>query len=129
MNYRVHGTNTISSNRKWMLFEVCWIIASNIDRFADKLLPSLHHQSLVKNSLSLLESFNFQGNDHIFWLLYFQITTMKKQGLVNPEEIYLEDKMLRDKVIKYITNNKKNNVANPNTPKNIPVTIPSSSEK
>lgn len=102
INYRIHGTNTISSNRKWMLFEVCWMMASNIDRFATKLLPSFSHEILKNNSLNLLESFNFQGNDHIFWLLYFQITNMKKQGLVNPEEIYLENKELRNEIIKYI---------------------------
>jgi len=102
MNYRVHGTNTISSNRKWMLFEVCWILAANIDKFSSQLLPSFSHVSLVNNSVNLLESFNFQGNDHVFWLLYFQIVTMKNQGLINPEEIYLEDVSLRDEIIKYI---------------------------
>ena len=104
MNYRIHGTNTISSNRKWMLFEVCWIIASNIDRLSNKLLPSFSHESLVKNSIELLESINFQGNDKVFWLLYFQIKAMKDSGLVNPEEIYLENKELRDEIIRYIKN-------------------------
>lgn len=102
MNYRIHGTNTISSNRKWMLFEVCWIIASNIDRFSNNIMPSFSHESLKKSSINLLESFNFQGNEKIFWLLYFQISTMKKQGLINPEEIYLEDIELRNEIIKYI---------------------------
>ena len=102
MNYRIHGTNTISSNRKWMLFEVCWIIASNIDKFANNIMPSFSHESLKKSSMNLLESFNFQGNEKIFWLLYFQITTMKKQGLINPEEVYLQDIELRNEIIKYI---------------------------
>lgn len=102
MNYRIHGTNTISTNRKWMLFEVCWVIASNIDRLSVKLLPSFSHESLVKNTLGLLESINFQNNDQIFWLLYYQIRTMKDRGLINPEEIYLENKELRDEIIKYI---------------------------
>lgn len=102
MNYRIHGANTISSNRKWMLFEVCWIIASNIDRFANIIMPSFSHEGLSKSIINLLESFNFQGNDHVFWLLYFQFTTMKMQGLINPEEIYLEDFDLRNEVIKYI---------------------------
>lgn len=102
MNYRIHGTNTISSNRKWMLFEICWIIAANIDRLSKKLLTSFSHESLVNNSIELLESINFQGNDHVFWLLYFQIQTMKNTGLLNPEEIYLEDISLRNEIIKYI---------------------------
>lgn len=102
MNYRVHGTNTISTNRKWMLFEICWIVAANIDRFASNLLPSFSHGNLLKNSINLLESFNFQGNDKIFWLLYFQIVSMRKNGLLNPEEIYLNDTSLREEIMKYI---------------------------
>lgn len=102
MNYRVHGSNTISTNRKWMLFEVCWVIAANIDKFSQKLFPSFSMECLNKNSANLLESFNFQGNDHIFWLVYFQIATMKKNGLQNPEEIYLENTNLRNQIIDYI---------------------------
>lgn len=102
MDYRVHGTNTISTNREWMLFEICWVIAANIDKFSSKLLSSFSHGSLLKNSTDLLESFNFQGNDKVFWLLYFQISNMKKVGILNPEEIYLEDKILRDTIIRYI---------------------------
>lgn len=46
-----------------VLFEVCWIIASNIDRLANKLLPSFSHESLARNSIEL-ESMNSQGNEH-----------------------------------------------------------------
>jgi len=102
LNYRVHGANTISSNRKWMLFEVCWIIAANIDKFSEKLIPSYSSNELIVSTIRLLESLNFQGNDKVFWLLYFQISNMKKTGLLNPEEIYLEDDSLRDEVINYI---------------------------
>ena len=102
ISYRVHNSNTISSNRKWMLFEICWVMAANIDKFTDKLIPNFSSNSLIKSAINLLESFNFQGNDKVFWLLYFQITAMKKNGLLNPEEIYLEDNSLREKVINYI---------------------------
>jgi hypothetical protein len=34
--------------------------------------------------------------------IYLQITTIKKTGLLNPEEIYLEDKFLREEVTNYI---------------------------
>ncbi|RXK60019.1 glycosyltransferase [Lacibacter luteus] len=102
LSYRIHETNTISSNRKWMLFEICWIIASNIDRFNSKLIPSLKKEDFSFSSIRLLESFNFQGNDHIFWLLYWQINNMQKMGIVNPEEIYLSNKVIRDEIIEYV---------------------------
>ena len=102
LKYRVHETNTISSNRKWMLFEICCVVASNIDRFSSKLIPSLKEEDFSLSSVQLLESFNFQGNDHVFWLLYWQITNMQKMGIVNPEELYLSDKAIRNKIIEYI---------------------------
>jgi glycosyltransferase involved in cell wall biosynthesis len=100
--YRIHGTNTISSNRKWMLFEICWIIAANIDKFSHLIINSIDEQSLSNASIKLLESFNFQGNDHVFWLLYWEISNMKKMKIIAPEEIYLENKELRDKIIEYV---------------------------
>ncbi len=102
LSYRIHETNTISSNRKWMLFEICWIIAANIDKFSSKLMQSLKEEDFSFSSVRLLESFNFQGNDHVFWLLYWQISNLQKRGIVNPEEIYLSNKLLRDKIIEYI---------------------------
>ena len=102
LNYRVHDFNTISSNRKWMLFEVCWVMAANIDKFSEKLIPIFSSNKLIKSAVNLFESLNFQGNDKVFWLLYFQISAMKKNGLLNPEEIYLEDNSLREEFIKYI---------------------------
>ena len=38
MQYRVHNSNTISSNRKWMLFEIAWMWAANLERFYGKLI-------------------------------------------------------------------------------------------
>jgi glycosyltransferase involved in cell wall biosynthesis len=102
LSYRVHGANTISSNKKWMLFEICWVIAANIDKFSEKLISDSSTDNLIKSSINILESINFQGNDKVFWLLYIQITTMKKLGILNPEEIYLEDKSLREEIINYI---------------------------
>lgn len=102
LSYRIHGSNTISSNRQWMLFEVCWVIAANIDSFTEKLIPNFSSNRLVESAISLLESLNFQGNDKVFWLLYFQMTAMKETGLLNAEEIYLEDISLREKIINYI---------------------------
>jgi hypothetical protein len=102
INYRVHGSNTINTHRKWMLFEICWVIAANIDRFNALLLPKVDEESFVENIEQMFESFNFQGNEHIVRLLYWQITAMKQRGVVNPEEIYLINEKVRNKIIEYI---------------------------
>ena len=102
LNYRIHNTNTISSNRGWMLFEICWILAANIDRFSEELVTSLEPEELMGSTIKILESFNFQGNDKVFWLLYWQINTLKKRGIENPEELYLSDMVLRESILKYI---------------------------
>ena len=39
----------------------------------------------------MLESFNLQSNDNIFWVLYWHINRARQMGLSNPEEIYLHD--------------------------------------
>lgn len=102
LSYRIHQTNTISSNRKAMLFEVCWILAANIDRFAGGILTDLSAESLTRAHLQLLESINFQGNDQVFWILYWAISNLRKSGIQNPEEIYLQNSGLREAIVEYI---------------------------
>lgn len=100
MRYRVHLTNTISSNRKWMLFEILWIWASNLERFYNGTIfwsgndePDLIH---------LVESINTQGNDKAFWIIKTFIEAKKKQGVKNAEEILLNNEQLRNRIIEYI---------------------------
>jgi len=102
LSYRVHNSNTISSNRRWMLFEICWIIAANLDRFSTKLVPNLESENLIESTVKILESFNFQNNDRVFWILYWEMSAMKKRGVINPEEIYLNNENIRNKIIEYI---------------------------
>ena len=102
INYRVHGNNTISTHRKWMLFEICWIMAANLDRFEHLLLQTFDEEAFLENIELMLESFNFQGNEHVVRLLYWQISTLKHRGVINPEEIYLNNENIRNKIIEYI---------------------------
>lgn len=102
MRYRIHGNNTISSNRKWMLFEVCWVLAANLDLFASKLITNLSLESFKNSHLKMLESFNLQSNDNIFWILYWHINRARQMGLSNPEEIYLQDNDFRQLLLKFI---------------------------
>ena len=49
-----------------------------------------------------LEYFNFQGNEHVVRALYWQISALKQRGVENPEEIYLTNESIRNKIIEYI---------------------------
>lgn len=100
LKYRVHETNTISSDRKWMLFEIAWMWAANLDRFYGRIL--FKNQNTKKDIISLAESLNLQGNDKIFWIIKCFIDSQRKLGVERPEEILLEDADLRNSLLSYV---------------------------
>lgn len=53
MRYRTHSTNTISSNRDWMLFEICWILACHFET-VKKLLPGISEDLLEQSHYGAL---------------------------------------------------------------------------
>lgn len=100
MRYRVHEANTITSNRKWMLFEIAWVWAANLKRFFGTELFAGEHYS--EDFIRLAESLQLQGNDRVFWLLLLFIEAQEKKGMKHAEEILLEDEALRDSLLAYI---------------------------
>lgn len=99
MRYRIHGNNTISTNRKWMLFEIIWMWAANLERFYQSLLfPDNHDQ---ENIVRLVESLNLQGNDKLFWIIKTFIDAKKAEGVQTPEEILLDNEELRNRLLDY----------------------------
>lgn len=99
IKYRIHNSNTISSDRKWMLFEIAWMWATNLKRFNKALL----FNGDDKRSVEMLgASLNLQGNDKVLWMILMYIEAKRNEGINNPEEILLEDKELRDKFIEFI---------------------------
>ncbi len=99
MEYRVHSSNTISSNRKWMLFEIAWMWATNLERFFNsKIFKEDDIDSIVK----IAESLNLQGNDKIFWMIKVFIDAKKAQGIDKPEEILLDDAEIRNRMLEYV---------------------------
>lgn len=99
IKYRVHETNTISTNRKWMLFEIAWIWAANLNRYYKFLFGDNQNE---KNIVRLIESLNLQGNDKILWALLVYIEAQKAKGIIHPEEIFLNDEKLRNRLLEYI---------------------------
>lgn len=100
MNYRIHQTNTISSNRKWMLFEIIWIWAVHLQAFYIQL--SFNEQDGYSGIIKLVESLNLQKNDKLFWILKTFIEGEKARGIKCPEEILLENSELRNSLLDYI---------------------------
>lgn len=96
MSYRIHGTNTISSNRAWMLFEICWVLAVGLEMLWGKKIlkadDAAHWQADVRG---VANSVNLQGNDKVFWMIRNFIDALRSQGVDAPELILLDDEQLR----------------------------------
>jgi glycosyltransferase involved in cell wall biosynthesis len=103
LKYRVHETNTIKSNRAWMLFDICWVLAANLHRFEDaKLFNGSDLRASMANLITLYESINLQGNDKVFWAMRAFIQSLRSQGIEHPEELLLEDEF-RERLVQYIS--------------------------
>lgn len=99
MKYRIHSTNTISSNRKHMLFEICWMYAVNIHRFEGN---KIFEGDFIKGFEELAESMNFQGNDKLVWMISSFLNSAKNRNIEEPEIMLLDDQKLRESLFKYI---------------------------
>lgn len=99
MRYRIHGTNTIKTNRKHMLFEICWIYAANLHRFEGSCIFNNNNETDFEE---MAESINVQGNDKLVWLLRSYINSAKKKGIIEPELDLLDRQELRESLFKYI---------------------------
>jgi glycosyltransferase involved in cell wall biosynthesis len=103
MKYRVHDTNTITSDRAWMLFEICWVLAANLHRFEGlKIFGSVNAEQNAGDLERLYESINLQGNDKLFWVIRAFIQSLNTAGVENSEELLLEDTVLRNRLIEYV---------------------------
>lgn len=103
MKYRVHATNTVNTNRAWMLFDICWVLAANLHRFeGSKIFGNGDAEKDAEDLVTLYESINLQGNDKVFWTMKAFIESLKARGVENPEEMLLEDDDIRQRFIGYI---------------------------
>lgn len=103
LQYRIHATNTISSNRAWMLFEICWVLATGMGRFEGvSLYAAADREALIRDVHALGESINTQGNDRVLWMIRQFIDARRRCNEPHPELQLLDDKALRDAFITYI---------------------------
>jgi glycosyltransferase involved in cell wall biosynthesis len=91
VQYRLHSTNTINTNHKHMLFEICWIYATHIPIISNTFLGAENFDS---NTESLMESLNLQGNGRLVKSLIDRMRELSKKGIISPEEILLDDRKM-----------------------------------
>ena len=103
VRYRVHGSNTISSNREWLLFETCLVVAANIGGFYGRDIFASPDGEDLGEQISLLgHSMEFQGNDKVFWMIREYLEAARRLGMENPEEALMDDADLRQRFIEHI---------------------------
>ncbi len=105
MQYRLHGANTISTYRKWMMFEVCWVLAANLHRFEGSDLYGLETAD-VEQRIAMLRSVDASirvgGCDRLLWILRQYINSRARAGDPAPGEDLLEDATLREAFIELV---------------------------
>jgi len=103
LQYRIHQTNTISSNRAWMLFEICWIFAVHLQYFTEKMFPHSTCSDNISDKIDFLaQSINLQGNEKVMWMLLQYINEREKLGDTTSAETLISDEHLRSEFIRYI---------------------------
>lgn len=101
MDYRMHGANTITSNRRWMLFEVLWVLAANLHRFHGAPLFAATEPDVLTADIRLFaNSMNVQGLDKLFWILLTYVQSRRAAGASETE--LLDDAVLRQAFIDLI---------------------------
>ena len=103
MSYRIHESNTISSNRKWMMFEICWVLAVALRAYRARFWKlSSEKLDLIADTECFFESINLQGNDKVFWMINAYIEARNSHGSSLAEEELLNDPDLRGAFLKYV---------------------------
>lgn len=103
MQYRIHGSNTISSNRAWMLFEICWVMATGMCRFEGRrLYAGAGVESWLSDVHRVHNSVNLQGNDKVYWMILQFVRAQEAQGVLEPELLLLDNAELRAGFIEHV---------------------------
>jgi glycosyltransferase involved in cell wall biosynthesis len=103
LQYRTHQTNTISSNRSWMLFEICWIYAVHLKHFTAEIFhPSTNVDGPLDEITFMAHSINLQRNDKVLWMLLQYFEAHKKKGEISPEEKLIDNENLRNMFVRHI---------------------------
>ncbi len=96
VKYRIHDTNTISSNRQWMLFEICWVLAAGLRLFeGSRLYAGATDEDWVSDARLIQNSIQLQGNDKVFWMIRQFVDSQTAQGVAGADLMLLDNANLR----------------------------------
>lgn len=100
VKYRIHDSNTISSNRRWMLFEICWVLACGMRLFEGKTLYAGEDAvSWVADTQRIHKSIQLQGNDKVLWMIRQFVDARASRGVAGAELSLLDDPAVRQPFI------------------------------
>lgn len=66
IDYRIHGSNTIRTDRPAMVFEICWILAAHVTGYLD---ASFWNRGEEIRARHLLRSIHVYGCDKVLWAM------------------------------------------------------------
>jgi len=95
VQYRVHQNNTISSNREWMLFEICWIYATHLKNYFLTTNDRIEKGNYLKELEFISRSINVQGCGGTLWMMSQFIDGEKSNENAAPEEFLINDEAIR----------------------------------
>lgn len=93
VKYRLHSSNTISTNRRRMLFEILWVLSVASIGYEGKFIFN-NPESLSEDFVKTYSSINLQFNDKVFWVLKSMILGLRKKG-ISETSILNDEKIIR----------------------------------
>lgn len=100
IKYRIHDSNTISTNRAWMLFEICWVLAVGLRLFEGSRLYAGNSEEDWISDVGLIQnSIQLQGNDKVFWMIRQFVDSQSARGIKEADLMLLDSSSLRQPFI------------------------------
>lgn len=95
LQYRVHGSNTIRTDRAAMVYEVCWMMAVHLPRYV---ADGFWDTDLARRTDQLLQSIHVYRCDSVFWGMLLQVhfgPVGREEALLDPadasRQLYLDE--------------------------------------
>lgn len=113
LRYRIHESNTIRENKAAMVYEIAWVLAENLHRYARKdLIPLGNPEELGTFAERFYNSVYVYGCDKELFTLMWMIQTARKLGDEKfSERLLEEDHPVRQYILTQIREKVKNDTS------------------
>jgi glycosyltransferase involved in cell wall biosynthesis len=104
LKYRIHSSNTINSNREWMLFETCWIMAKYFNDFSGFIFNQKNDQGadLAEKLKRACSSYHVYGCGRALWMLVNFISHQRLSMGADAGDVLLDDAEARSVFVELI---------------------------